>query len=360
MDPLALAAVVGLVFAGKRLSDGAEEQPVTTESRKPLPPVVTRRDTDLMAHPGEHWADYQDVKIMTPELGRRVGDWRLQPKQVVSNMGDAWVTDGKRSPFGQPVYDLYGRQNITNKMNNFPPVERHNVGPGLGVGPDVAATGGFQQFFRVLPHNINEERLVTLDGLPGPRNPVVKNGGAGGLGEVTHKAKATKTWHRPPAQNNGQQAQGGGLRGAEGRPDQIKTRRTTIRDQTGFRGDTLEFGIPHYNVKQPYDGSLTDKSLPHLSNNRSNADRAGNPGRMNVREDPVNAVGAMTNLRSESIAFPVTAPSAGRFQNYIKPEFDKFNEKKTVTGANPWVDTLDIAIKQLEKNSFVQEPLSAQ
>jgi hypothetical protein len=29
-------------------------------------------------------------------------------------------------------------------------------------------------------------------------------------------------------------------------------------------------------------------------------------------------------------------------------------------GANPWVQTLDIAIKQLEKNSFVQQPLSAQ
>jgi len=359
MDPLALAAVVGLVFAGKRLSEDSDEVPTTTESRKPAPPVITRRDTDLMTYPNEHWADYQDVKIMTPELGRRVGDWRLQPKNEIASLQDVHP-DTKASPWGQPVYDLYGRQNITNKMNNFPPVERVNVGPGLGVGPDVAATGGFQQFFRALPNNINEERLTTLEGRTGPSNPVVKNGGAGGIGAITHQAKASKAWNRPPSKNNGQQAQGGGMRGMEGRPDQIKTRRTTIRQQTGYRGDTLEYGIAHYNVKQPYDGSLTDKSLPHLSNNRSNPDRAGNAGRMNVRDDPLNAGGVLTNLRPESIAFPVAHPSAGRFQNYITPEFEKFNEKKTDTGANPWAKTLDIAIKQLEKNSFVQEPLSAQ
>jgi hypothetical protein len=359
MDPLALAAVVGLVFAGKRLSEESDEVPTTTESRKPAPPVITRRDTDLMTYPNEHWADYQDVKIMTPELGRRVGDWRLQPKNEIASLQDI-RPDTKASPWGQPVYDLYGRQNITNKMNNFPPVERVNVGPGLGVGPDVAATGGFQQFFRALPNNINEERLTTLEGRAGPSNPVVKNGGAGGIGAMTHQAKATKAWNRPPEKNSGQQAQGGGMRGMEGRPDQIKTRRTTIRQQTGFRGDTLEYGIAHYNVKQPYDGSLTDKSLPHLSNNRSNPDRMGNAGGMNVRDDPVNAGGVMTNIRAESIAFPVAHPSAGRFQNYITPEFEKFNEKKTEMGGNPWADTLDIAIKQLEKNSFVQQPLSAQ
>ena len=359
MDPLAIAAVVGLVFAGKRLSD-SDDQPSTTVSRKPLPPTITRRDTDLMAHPGDHWADYQDLKIMTPELGRRVGDWRLQPKNEIPSLQDTRRDNGK-SPWGQPVYDLYGRENVTNKMNNLQPMERIRVGPGLGVSPDVPATGGFQQFFRALPNNINEERLVTLPGGEGPPNPVVKNGGAGGIGDLTHLAKSTKAYNRPPAQNSGQ-GQGGALRGFEGRPDQIKTRRTTIRDQTGFRGDTLEYGIAHYNVKQPYDGSLTDKSLPHLSNNRSNPDRAGNGGRMNVRTDPVQMVGAMTNIRSESIAFPVQAGGVGGGtllnQTYVAPEFDKFNEVKG--NKNPWADTLDIAIKQLEKNSFVQQPLSAQ
>jgi len=357
MDPLAIAAVVGLVFAGKRLSDSSDDDSATTQPQRV--PVITRRDTDLMAHPGDHWQDYQDVKIMTPNLGRRIGDFRLTPKNEVRSLQVPTQTN-TRSPYGQPVYNLYDRQNITNKMNNFPPVERHNVGPGLGVGPDVAAAGGFQQFFRVLPNNINEERLTMLPGAEGPPNPVVKNGGAGGMGDVTHLAKSTKTWHRDPSNNSGQ-GQGGALRGFEGRPDQIKTRRTTIRQETGFRGDTLEYGPSQYNVYQPYDGALHDKKLPHLSDNRSNPDRPGNRQGMNVREDPQNVVGAMTNNRFESTAFPVQAGGAGGgsglYPTYTRPTYDKFNELKG--NINPYSETLDIAIKQLEKNSFAQQPLSA-
>lgn len=132
MDPLALAAVVGLVFAGKKLS---EDSSATTESpRTPAPPTLTRRDIALQANARDHAKDYFDVKIMTPDMGRRIGDWRLQPKQEVANFSD--VTRGAtRNPFGQPVYDLYGRENITNKMNNVPPIERKNVGPGLESAP---------------------------------------------------------------------------------------------------------------------------------------------------------------------------------------------------------------------------------
>ena len=67
MDPLALAAVVGLVFAGKRLSDGSEE----SAGRKPLPTTrpITRRDVDLAANARDHAKDAFDLKIMTPNLG---------------------------------------------------------------------------------------------------------------------------------------------------------------------------------------------------------------------------------------------------------------------------------------------------
>ena len=46
MEPLALAAIVGLVFAGQRLSD----KPVTTVPIMNVPPhQLTRLDTDLAA-----------------------------------------------------------------------------------------------------------------------------------------------------------------------------------------------------------------------------------------------------------------------------------------------------------------------
>jgi len=355
MDPLALAAVVGLVFAGKALTDDdSVKQPTTTRPVRP----ITRKDTDLMAHPGDHWADYQDVKIMTPDLGRRVGDFRLTPKNEIRSLQQPQI-GATRFPYGQPVYDLYGRENITNKMNNVPPVERMNVGPGLGVGPDVASTGGFQQFFRVLPNNINEERLTTLPGAEGPPNPVVKNG-LTTMGAVSHVAKQSKTFYRPPAQNSGQ-GQGGALRGFEGRPDQMRTKRSTIRGDTGFRGDTLELGPSQYNVYQPYDGALMDKSLPHLSGNRSNPDRAGNGQCMNVRDDPVNVVGTMTNIRPESIPFNIGPVEVvrGTTQNYVKPDFDKFNNKKMNSNPYSSPDSLEIAIRQLEKNSFVPQPIKS-
>jgi hypothetical protein len=77
---------------------------------------------------------------------------------------------------------------------------------------------------------------------------------------------------------------------------------------------------------------------------------------MNVRADPVGAVGAMTNVRAESRAFPVQAGDASRTQNYLAPDYHKFNEFKS--NENPHVKTLDIAIQQLDKNPIAATPLA--
>lgn len=359
MDPVALAAVVGLVFAGKRLADRSAEEtqvaPTTT-----VPPL-TRRDVDLMANPRDHAKDYFDLKIMTPDEGRRVGDWRLQPKNEIPSLQDR-SPNANRFPFGQPVYDLYNRQNVTNKMNNVQPVERRNVGPGLGLDPNVPAAGGFHNFFRALPNNINEERLTTIEGRPGPASAFVKNG-ATTIGNITHQAKETKAWNRPPAQNRGE-GQGGALTGPEGRPEFIRSKRTTIRQETGMREDTLSSGPGKFHVSQPYATGMcgseayTDTSLTRSSENRGNPDRAGGPGRMNVRMEPVNQGGAMTNLRAESVPFPVAPADAGRFQNYKRAEFDKLNEKKSNMNPRATPEFLDVAIQQLEKNPIAQRPLA--
>jgi hypothetical protein len=358
MDPLALAAVVGLVFAGKRLSD----EPEKSGGRKPLPTTrpLTRRDVDLAANARDHSKDFFDVKIMTPDQGRRIGDWRLQPKNEIASLQDR-QPDAGRLPYGQPVYDLYNRQYVTNKMNNLQPIERRRVGPGLGVSANTPSAGGFHQYFRILPTNINEERLTTLEGRTGPADSFIKSGGAGGIGEVTHQAKETKAWYRPPAQNRAQ-GQGGSVTGHEGRPEFLKTARTTVRDEQTTRNDTLSVGPAQYNVAQPYAVgeavAYTNKALTRQSGNRSNPDRAGNAGGMNVREDPINQGGVMSNLRPESIPFPVQHGDAGRFQNYIVPQFHKFDEKKG--NANPLASAkcLDVAIQQLENNPVALPPLS--
>lgn len=364
MDPLALAAIVGLVFAGKTMSDKVDDKP-TTPSPKSLPPTtrpLTRRDVDLISNSRDHAKDFFDLQNTNPELGRRVGDWRLQPKDAVPSLQDV-ARDATKRPYGQPVYDMYNRQYVTNKMNNLPPVERVNVGRGLGVDPSIPATGGFHDFFRALPNNINEESLTTLEGRQGPANPVVKNGGAGGIGEVTHEAKDTKTWTREPKRGRAA-GQGGAVTGAEGRPDFIKTRRTTIRQETGERIDTLSSGPGQFMVSQPYaeggEESYTNKTLTRSSGYREHENRAGNPGRMNVREDPANQGGIMTNLRSESVPVPVGPMNGSRFQNYTKPDFDKFEERRMNTNPHADPSYLDIAIQQLEKNAIAIPPLAVQ
>jgi hypothetical protein len=75
---------------------------------------------------------------------------------------------------------------------------------------------------------------------------------------------------------------------------------------------------------------------------------------MNVRNDPVNQVGAVTQLRPEARGVPVppmgiTGSNQGR--SYLAPKYDDpLNEHKP--NANPRADSnfLDIAIQQLEKN----------
>lgn len=287
--------------------------------------------------------------------------FEVRGKREVAAFGD---TDPKanRFPFGQPVYDLYNRQNVTNKMNNLQPIERKNVGPGLGVDPNVPAIGGFQQYFRVLPNNVNEEKLVTLPGGKGPSDAVVKQGGTvlgqGQLisGQMTHQAKVTKAWTRAPAQNQGQ-GQGGRLIAHEGRPDNIKTRKTTNRQETGQRGDTLEYGPAQWNVYLPYN-SLTDRELPRSTGNRVNPDRAGNPGRMNVRGDPRGQGGTPTNLRAESVPVPVSHMNGSRFQNYRPAEMYKMNQAKAQQNPLAAPSNLNMARDVLKSNPISLPPLS--
>jgi len=82
------------------------------------------------------------------------------------------VTSGGSA--GNPTFggeDRDQRYVTTNKFNNMRPTEQIQVGPGLNIAPDVPAAGGFHQFFRVMPKNVNEYRKHNLKGgvIPGKR-----------------------------------------------------------------------------------------------------------------------------------------------------------------------------------------------
>ena len=64
------------------------------------------------------------------------------------------------------------------------------------------------------------------------------------------------------------------------------------------------------------------------SKNRVNPDRAANGARMNVRADPVGAVGANTNTRLEAGALPVRPADASRGSRYLPNQYDRLNVLK--------------------------------
>ena len=350
---LALAAVAGLVFVGKKISDAKEEEEIQNIQAVAPPTKITSLDVDLAAGARIYGSDDAfGMRPINPSFGRRVGDAYLPPKEAVSNLGDI-VKDGKRFPFGQPVYSTTYRENITNKMNNLNPSEKVYVGRGLGLDPNTPASGGFQQFFRVSPNNINEEKLSTLPGTwGGPVNPVVKNGGTT-MGEITHHAKPTKAWNRPPAQNRGQ-GQGGALTAPEGRPDFQKTRRTTNRQETGYRDDTLGDGAAAFYVGQGYDSTLLNNKMTRWTENRSNPDRAGNAGGMNVRQDPIGMIGAGTTTRLEASSLPLRPADGSKNYRYVAPQYDRLNVKK---GVQTPLD-LNLGRDVRAKNPFAQPAFS--
>lgn len=56
---------------------------------------------------------------------------------------------------GAPNANMHDRYDVSNKMNNVLPFEQKRVGKGLNVKGDVDVKGGFHQFFRVMPGNVN-------------------------------------------------------------------------------------------------------------------------------------------------------------------------------------------------------------
>lgn len=95
------------------------------------------------------------------------GTWKHKVESPVmfSATAQGVVTSGGTVGNPQGDADLDKARMVQGKsQNNVLPAEQLRVGPGLGVGPDVAATGGFHQFYRQLPLNVNEYKLTQLPG----------------------------------------------------------------------------------------------------------------------------------------------------------------------------------------------------
>ena len=378
-DPISLAAIAGLIFAGRSFSKKAESEPVQPE---------VDQTVEFIERP-------QNAYDEVSEMVERGFEPRMEvpQKREMESFGD--LSYQQRSG-GQEILNMRNRMYDTGRMNNLSPIEKQMVGPGLGVGADTPASGGYQQLFRVNPINVGEYRLTTLPGRSGPAADIT--GGRSALvGQLTHNKPET-TAHLPtrlpPSAGRAQ-----GMSGAIPRASHQKTMRTTNRSETGHRADGLGFNgakrfisaqsmpqdptrfksdrndtqFEHYahanpgitNFRGAYETSaaakITTKNNEELmrygfrpEDRRGKANRMGNKGRMNVRESALKQGGALTAVRTDTsrIDGRVNGPNGGWTQNYQQKPFHQFNAYKG--NENPYSRDLGIAKRQLQNNPLSQ------
>lgn len=370
-DPISLAAIAGLIFAGRSLSKKSE-------------PEVTQPTVDPRVQPPQV---YDEV----PEFVEREFEPRVEVAHKMETASFADISYQQRSG-GQEILNMRNRMYDTGRMNNLSPIEKQMVGPGLGVSADVPAIGGYQQMFRVNPINVGEYRLTTLPGRSGPAFDLT-GGRAAVVGELTHNKPETTAFlptRLPPMFGRAQ-----GMSGAIPRQEHEKTKRTTNRSETGHRADGLGFnGAKRFVSAQtmPQDPTrfksdrndmqfaYASHAAPGITNfrgayetsaaaqietknneelmkygfrpedRRGKANRMGNPGRMNVRESALKQGGALTAVRSDTTRIDGRfAPMNGAWtQNYQQKPFHQFNAYKG--NENPNSRNLDIAKRQLQNN----------
>ena len=366
-DPISLMAVAGLVYAGRTLSTKSVPPPPKEIFE---PPPVVKAPVEIVNN------NFEPV-IDRPQ------------KREMESVGD--ITMQQRSG-GQEILNMRNRMYDQGRMNNLSPVEKQLVGPGLGVGADTPAVGGYQQMFRVNPVNVGEYRLTTLPGRSGPAADIT-GGRSAVVGELTHNKPET-TSHLP-SRRPVMAGRAQGMSGVVPRNEHEKTKRTTNRSETGLRQDGLGFNgakrfisaqtvsqdptrfksdrndeqYNYYNHAAPgihsHRGAYTNSAATQVTaktneelmrygfrpeDRRGKPNRMGNAGRMNVRESALKQGGALTAVRSDTsrVDGRMNGANGGWTQQYKQKSFHQFNAYKG--NANPNTRTLDIAKRQLQNN----------
>ena len=386
-DPLSIFAIAGLVYAGRKLSKNSEEQ-YTLQGAQIADQVDVRPESD------------RNLMIEDEFLGQTspLVESEYSSKTEVSSFGD--VSQQGRSSGGE-VLEMRNRMYDGGIMNNLSPVERTNVGPALGVGPNVPAMGGHHQLFRINPENVGAYKLTTLPGRSGPAFDG-KGGRRGIAGELGHN-RPEKTAYLPDRlPNAGGRAQG--FSGRTGRAEHERTKRTTNRSETGSRTDTLSTAAAKRTVsaltraaeptRNKKDGNMEayqyqNNPAPGIhkfshgylnspgskigekrvygdvytagelnkygfrpDDKRGKAGRAAGPGRMNVRADPLNQGGMVTSVRSDTTRIDgrINSADGGWTQHYKNNDYHQFNAYKGNANPNTTQDGLAVAKRQLQNN----------
>ena len=385
-----LIATLGLVAVARALSEKEEEPKVEYYEE----PKQTQQEV-------QHNHDHRTNVMST--LSGGIGGVGNNPYGKVEQPSFGEVSFMKHVN-GEPVRDFRDRPYVSGKMNNTAPMEKNMVGPGLNVGPNVPAFGGYQQLFQVKPNNVGAYKLTTLPGRV--NHGANQTGGMPGMvGELTHYKPSTTAYlpSRLPNVPGRGQGQGGSLNGVVPRGEFQKSKRTTNRSETTLRNDGLGFApakkfisnatlaqdptrnkgdtnvIQYGHVNNPTPGIhsfhggytvapgsqlmaekgtggyTTEQLQAHgfrPAERRGKKDRAANAGRMNVRADPLNQGGMVTAVRSDCSRVDgwMSAANGGWSQNYVAPMYQENNAYKGNTNPYATSDYLKTATAQLANN----------
>jgi hypothetical protein len=87
---------------------------------------------------------------------------------------------------------------------------------------------------------------------------------------------------------------------------------------------------------------------------RAKPNRMGNPGRMNVREKPMNQHGVLTTIRHDKsrVDGRINAPNGGWMQHYKQNDYHELNPYKGHLNPHVTGNRLDLAKNQLAQNPF--------
>ena len=384
-DPISIAAVAALVYAGKVLSKTEQEAPKFVP-KKPLVKPNTMIEVD----------ETEDDFEFNYGAARGVDSLEYQSKQEMPSFGE--VAPQRRTSGGE-ILNMRDRFYDQGRMNNLSPVEKQMVGPGLGVGADVPAVGGFQQLYRVMPTNVGEYKLTQL---PGRTNhgADTMGGRRGIVGDVAKNRpeRTTDLYERLPTARGRAQ----GMSAITPRQEHEKTKRTTNRAETGLRTDGLQNApakrftsamtiaqeptrnktdlndgmFAHMDNPQPgihsFHGAYENSAAVQASATRDNAalmkygfrpeDRRGqanrmpNKGRMNVRESPLKQGGKLTSVRMDQTRVDgrVNPMNGAWMQQYKNADYHQLNPYKGQMNPYATAESLNTTKKQLQNNPFAQ------
>jgi type II secretory pathway pseudopilin PulG len=151
------------------------------------------------------------------------------------------------TPLFRPDMDRY-TQGLSQIRNDLRPVEPEMVGPGLNLDPSIPASGGFHDFTRILPNNVNDYKANQLPGqvIAGKFYSAGLPTAYPGIGLIGDTSSLGVTKNRPNSFWD-------------------QTRYPTMTTKVGFQAN-LDYNIPQYEVDFKPNNATRDQISYGLGN----------------------------------------------------------------------------------------------